>query len=100
MHHICAPTLGSETAYEILASQKCTQVYREQNVIRHLNIPDVYRDLYLEQSKLFSNGRKNRNLFSNIKEYKNRSWVHRKMYSQRCQPNNQVKVDVPGLPLK
>lgn len=51
MHHICAPTLGSQTAYEILASQKCTQVYREQNVLRHLNIPDVYRDLYLEQSK-------------------------------------------------
>ncbi|KNC29509.1 hypothetical protein FF38_11508 [Lucilia cuprina] len=50
MHHICAPTLGSQTAYEILASQKCTQVYREQNVLRHLNIPDVYRDLYLEQN--------------------------------------------------
>ncbi|XP_059226335.1 uncharacterized protein LOC106080700 isoform X2 [Stomoxys calcitrans] len=50
MHHICAPTLGSETAYEILASQKCTQVYREQNVLRHMNIPDVYRDLYLEQN--------------------------------------------------
>ncbi|XP_075167799.1 uncharacterized protein LOC142239952 [Haematobia irritans] len=50
MHHICAPTLGSETAYQILASQKCTQVYREINVIRHLNIPDVYRDLYLEQN--------------------------------------------------
>ncbi|XP_073846580.1 uncharacterized protein [Musca autumnalis] len=50
MHHICAPTLGSDTAYEILASQKCTQVYREQNVIRQMNIPDAYRDLYLEQN--------------------------------------------------
>lgn len=68
MHHICAPTLGSETAYEILASQKCTQVYREQNVIRHLNIPDVYRDLYLEQSKLFPNGRTNLNEYKRVKK--------------------------------
>ncbi|XP_037890827.1 uncharacterized protein LOC119638236 [Glossina fuscipes] len=49
LHHMCSNISAAPLAYEILASQQCTQVQREQNVLHHLGLPDTYRDLYLEQ---------------------------------------------------
>uniref|UniRef100_A0A1A9UI43 Uncharacterized protein n=1 Tax=Glossina austeni TaxID=7395 RepID=A0A1A9UI43_GLOAU len=50
---MCSTLSAPPLAYEILASQQCTQVQREQNVLHHLGLPNTYRDLFLEQHRSF-----------------------------------------------
>ncbi|XP_017049342.1 uncharacterized protein LOC108093674 [Drosophila ficusphila] len=51
-HHVCAPRLSPPQVYELLARSQCDEVEREQNAIRSLGLPAVYRDLYLEQATI------------------------------------------------
>nr|AAM50112.1 GH01937p [Drosophila melanogaster] len=51
-HQACAPHLSPPQVYELLAKSQCDEVEREQNAIRSLGLPVVYRDLYLEQATI------------------------------------------------
>lgn len=52
MHHNCARFYGTRLSFEILATEHCSQVYREHQLIAALDSKQ-WQELYIEQSKLY-----------------------------------------------
>ncbi|CAD7014672.1 uncharacterized protein LOC105665363 [Ceratitis capitata] len=51
MHHTCARFYGNRLSFEIIATEHCSQVYREHQIIAALG-PRRWYELYVEQSSI------------------------------------------------